>query len=106
MARKTHRALTRTSIAVGVGILAMGVAVTADGADTAAPAISARTKAVLTTDGKQFKDLNRNGKVDPYEDWRLPVAQRADDLVSKMSLEEKAGVLSRQLPPDRQPCRV
>ncbi len=27
--------------------------------------------AVLRVDGLEFKDLNRNGKLDPYEDWRL-----------------------------------
>lgn len=46
---------------------------------------------VLTIDGKQFRDLNRNGVLDPYEDWRLTSATRARDLVSRMSLEEKAG---------------
>src|SRR5258706_13101633 len=48
---------------------------------------------VLQKDGLQFKDLNRNGVVDPYEDWRLPPAQRAHDLVARMTLEEKAGTM-------------
>ena len=46
---------------------------------------------VLTIDGKHFRDLNRNGVLEPYEDWRLTSAARARDLVSRMTLEEKAG---------------
>src|SRR5258705_8746038 len=48
---------------------------------------------VLQKDELQFKDLNRNGVVDPYEDWRLSPAQRAHDLVARMTLEEKAGTM-------------
>lgn len=35
---------------------------------------------ILTVDGLKFKDLNRNGKLDKYEDWRLPALERAKDL--------------------------
>ncbi|MBR0339136.1 MAG: beta-glucosidase, partial [Alistipes sp.] len=35
---------------------------------------------ILTVDGFAFKDLNRNGKLDKYEDWRLSSAERAKDL--------------------------
>ena len=41
----------------------------------------------------QFKDLNRNGQLDVYEDWRLTHKERSQDLVSKMSLEQKAGFM-------------
>ncbi|MGC3984705.1 MAG: glycoside hydrolase family 3 N-terminal domain-containing protein [Pseudorhodoferax sp.] len=57
------------------------------------PVIGARTKAVLNVDGKQFKDANGNGQLDAYEDWRLPVDRRIDDLVARMTLEEKAGLM-------------
>ncbi|MBP1963257.1 glycoside hydrolase family 3 N-terminal domain-containing protein [Paenibacillus aceris] len=60
---------------------------------TIQPEISNHAKNVLAVDGKQFKDLNGNGKLDPYEDWRLPVDKRVDDLVSKMKLEEKTGMM-------------
>ena len=43
--------------------------------------------------GLRFRDLNRNGQLDPYEDWRLTPAARARDLVSQMTLEEKAGAM-------------
>ncbi|AUH00327.1 beta-glucosidase [Prodigiosinella confusarubida] len=48
---------------------------------------------LITVDGLQFKDLNRDGKLNPYEDWRLSAAQRTADLVSRMTLAEKAGVM-------------
>ena len=48
---------------------------------------------ILTVDGLAFKDLNRNGKLDKYEDWRLPVEERAKDLASQMSLEQIAGLM-------------
>ena len=35
---------------------------------------------ILTVDGYAFKDLNRNGELDVYEDWRLPAEVRAQDL--------------------------
>jgi beta-glucosidase len=41
---------------------------------------------ILTVDGLAFKDLNKNGKLDKYEDWRLPVSERAKDLASKLSV--------------------
>ena len=41
----------------------------------------------------QFKDLNPNGQLDVYEDWRLTHKERSQDLVSKMSLEQKAGFM-------------
>ncbi|HEV2670148.1 MAG TPA: glycoside hydrolase family 3 N-terminal domain-containing protein [Gemmatimonadales bacterium] len=48
---------------------------------------------VLNQNGQQFRDLNRNGVLDPYEDWRLTPQQRARDLVARMTLEEKAGTM-------------
>ncbi len=41
----------------------------------------------------QFRDLNKNGRLDPYEDPSLPVEQRVEDLLSQMTLEEKAGLM-------------
>lgn len=48
---------------------------------------------VISQNGQQFRDLNKNGVVDPYEDWRLTPEQRARDLVARMTLEEKAGTM-------------
>ncbi len=48
---------------------------------------------ILTSNGLNFKDLNRNGKLDAYEDWRLSVEERAKDLASKMTVEQIAGLM-------------
>jgi len=48
---------------------------------------------ILQQDGLYFKDLNRDGKLDPYEDWRLTAAERAQDLASKMTIEQIAGLM-------------
>ena len=43
--------------------------------------------------GFAFKDLNKNGELDKYEDWRLTVDERAKDLASKMSIEQISGLM-------------
>jgi len=48
---------------------------------------------ILTVDRFAFKDLNKNSTLDPYEDWRLPVDERAKDLATKMSVEQIAGLM-------------
>ena len=48
---------------------------------------------ILTVKGFAFKDLNKNGKLDIYEDWRLSAAERAKDLASKMTVEQIAGLM-------------
>jgi len=48
---------------------------------------------ILTEDGFTFRDLNKNGRLDPYEDSRRPIAERVEDLLSQMTLEEKAGMM-------------
>ena len=57
------------------------------------PELGARKVEILTEGKYQFKDLNKNGKLDPYEDWRLPMEKRIADLVGQMTLEEKAGLM-------------
>jgi len=48
---------------------------------------------ILHVDGKAFKDLNKDGKLDKYEDWRLSAEERAKDLASKMSVAQIAGLM-------------
>lgn len=48
---------------------------------------------LLTVKGLAFKDLNKNGKLDPYEDWRLGADERAKELASEMSIEQIAGLM-------------
>lgn len=57
------------------------------------PKIVAKNCPILTIQGWKFKDLNKNGKLDPYEDWRLSNDLRAKDLLSKMSIEDKVGFM-------------
>lgn len=40
-----------------------------------------------------FRDLNKNGKMDVYEDVKQPINARVKDLLSQMTLEEKVGTL-------------
>ena len=40
-----------------------------------------------------FRDLNKNGRLDPYEDPRCPIEERVEDLLAQMTLPEKAGML-------------
>jgi len=46
---------------------------------------------ILKIDGHDFRDLNKNGKLDAYEDYRVNTEDRISNLISLMTLEEKAG---------------
>ncbi|MEH7481980.1 glycoside hydrolase family 3 N-terminal domain-containing protein [Neobacillus drentensis] len=48
---------------------------------------------IIQKDGHFFKDLNKDGKIDKYEDWRLTPEERAKDLASKMTIEQIAGLM-------------
>ena len=62
---------------------------------TGAPVCTASTPAgVLTVDGLKFKDLSKDGKLDAYEDWRKSEICRARDLVSKLTLPQKIGLMT------------
>jgi beta-glucosidase len=52
-----------------------------------------RSVEIINADGLQFKDLNKNKKLDKYEDWRLPADERIKDLISQMTMEEKVGFM-------------
>ncbi|KGE71979.1 glycoside hydrolase family 3 protein [Spirochaeta lutea] len=59
------------------------------------PILSAgNDKGVITSRGLEFKDSNGNGKLEPYEDWRLTPRDRAGDLVERMAVEEKLALLN------------
>ena len=57
------------------------------------PTLGTRGVPIIEQGGLRFRDLNRNGVLDPYEDWRLAPDARARDLVARMTLEEKAGTM-------------
>jgi beta-glucosidase len=47
----------------------------------------------LNMNGHTFRDLNKNGKLDVYEDSRAALENRVDDLISQMEIDEKAGLM-------------
>ncbi len=48
---------------------------------------------LIEQDGLYFKDLERTGKLLPYEDWRLSAWERAKDLAGRLTVEEIAGLM-------------
>ncbi|WP_341868976.1 glycoside hydrolase family 3 protein [Streptomyces diastatochromogenes] len=58
-----------------------------------AHAATARPRILTAPDGTAFRDLNGNGVMEPYENPRLPVDARVTDLLGRMTLEEKAGLM-------------
>jgi beta-glucosidase len=73
------------------------VAVTGSGATTTSnirtfgvylPTVETVADGVSVVNGS--RDLNRDGAIEPYEDWHLPVATRVNDLLGRMTAEEKA----------------
>lgn len=57
------------------------------------PILEGRAVDYIFEDGLQFKDLNKNESLDTYEDWRASTKDRVADLLSQMTLEEKAGMM-------------
>jgi beta-glucosidase len=57
------------------------------------PDMENRTVDLLHVDQLTFKDLNKNQKLDVYEDWRKPIDSRIEDLLDQMTVEEKVGML-------------
>lgn len=82
--------LTRVGL---IGVICMSAAGTVLNLYAAQPKLGARVVKILEVDGLRFKDLNKNGKLDIYEDWRRPTEERVNDLVSQMTIEEKAGMM-------------
>lgn len=54
------------------------------------PELVARVKNIIEVDGYQFKDLNDNGELDAYEDWRLSAQERAENLLELMDASQMA----------------
>ncbi len=49
---------------------------------------------IIQVGGYAFKDLDKDGKLDGYEDWRNTAEERAADLVSQMTGPEMAALMS------------
>ncbi|WP_121118601.1 glycoside hydrolase family 3 protein [Croceibacterium ferulae] len=87
------RALRRLLLA------AAALSTTANAGPPEQPEIGARSKPVITVDGLRFHDLSGDGALTPYEDWRLAPDDRARDLLARMTLREKAGLMMHGTPP-------
>jgi len=48
---------------------------------------------ITSPEGVAFRDLNGNGTMEPYENPTLPAGARVADLLTRMTLEEKAGLM-------------
>lgn len=55
--------------------------------------LSAQNQSTITVDGQVFIDLNKDGKLQPYEDTRLPDNKRVADLLSRMNIAEKIQIV-------------
>jgi beta-glucosidase len=82
--------LGRTALSICAALtLILGIIPAAVAEQVKAVPVAARVKNIITVDGKEFKDLNGNGTLDIYEDWRLSADERAADLLSQMTVREK-----------------
>lgn len=57
------------------------------------PLIGVISKGVIEQDGLYFKDINGDGKLSVYKDWRCTPKERAQSLAKELSVEEKIGLL-------------
>ncbi|MFN3136245.1 MAG: glycoside hydrolase family 3 N-terminal domain-containing protein [Allomuricauda sp.] len=82
-----------------IGVLAFALSLTGcqDGGGSTERSIAGialeKTKVKAETNGKAYRDLNKNGKLDVYEDINAPIEDRIDDLIAQMTIEEKAGAM-------------
>ena len=81
------------SLPFEICLLLFGCATNKTAQKIAQPDLGFRSSEILKIDGLQFKDLNKNHKLDKYEDWRLPTEVRINDLISQMTIEEKVGFM-------------
>lgn len=61
--------------------------------NTVSDNVKANSSHIISVNGYTFRDLNKNGKLDVYEDSRQPVDARVKDILSQMTIEEKAGMM-------------
>ena len=57
------------------------------------PILGMATPNLKESDGLAFKNLSGSEELLPYEDWRLPVEERAKDLARRLTVEEIAGLM-------------
>jgi beta-glucosidase len=90
---KTTMPNMRKQPVLTLSLIAAATLYACGGDGTRQATLGAKSVNLLTAEGLQFKDMNKNGKLDVYEDWRKTPAERAADLVAQMTLAEKAGAM-------------
>jgi beta-glucosidase len=94
--RVSEKVMKNGSLVAGVCCAIVACAVdsgTSLASATQQPKLESRAAPIIERDGMRFRDLNRDGQVNAYEDWRLVPEARAKDLVTRMTLAEKAGTM-------------
>lgn len=61
------------------------------------PTIGVTTCGVIVKDGLYFKDMDNDGVLSPYEDWRLSPEERAKDMVAHLRPDQQAGLVLNTL---------
>ena len=61
------------------------------------PTIGVTTCGVIVQDGLYFKDMDNDGVLSPYEDWRNDPETRAKDMVAHLPLKQQAGLVLNTL---------
>lgn len=61
------------------------------------PTIGVTTCGVIVQDGLYFKDMDNDGVLSPYEDWRNDPETRAADMVTHLPLNQQAGLVLNTL---------
>jgi beta-glucosidase len=93
--RRARRKITLTTTTC-VALLLPAVAGAAFAAPASAaeqPVLGSRSVPIIDVGGLKFRDLDRSGDLTPFEDWRLTDAQRAADLVERLNIAQRAGLL-------------
>lgn len=88
MKRKGFKRTGALAVAIGLALSMLPAALAGEAYEQ--PELAARVKRMIEADGYRFKDLNGNGVLDPYEDWRLSAEDRAENLLSQMDALQKA----------------
>src|SRR5579872_2247655 len=78
----------------GAGVVVAAFAFSRGKAINKLPETVMAQSSLIRTDGNvTYRDLNKNGKLDIYEDPTKPIEDRIQDLLKKMTREEKAGMM-------------
>ena len=93
MPSKSIAAGAVATLALVQALLPVSLAARDVGSNARQPELGTRGVPVIERNGLRFRDLDRDGRLAPYEDWRLSPERRATDLAGRMTLLEKAGAM-------------